>query len=435
MAAGRLLYSYYGDDFTGSTDVLEGLASNGVETVLFLAPPSDAVRSRFAGAQAVGLAGDSRSRSPEWMSAHLPELFAGLHALGAPVLHYKVCSTFDSSPERGSIGRAIEVGRRVVGSDFTPVIVGAPHLGRYVAFGNLFAAAGNRVFRLDRHPTMSRHPATPMREADLRLHLGPQTELRIGAVELPALQGGRADAALQDQLAAGAEIVVFDGVDPATVGAAGEILWARAQAAPLFAAGSSGVTYSLLPQWRAAGLIAAAPEARPPVRVDRLLVVSGSCSPVTAGQIRRALAGGYAGISVDPERLTGQGGDELAAGYLEAALRELERRNVVIYTALGPLDAGGAAEGDALGQALGRMLRQLIERASLKRVLLCGGDTSSHAVAQLDLDALTWAGPLVPGAPLCRAHAATPPLDGLELVLKGGQIGPEGFFEMVRTGR
>jgi 3-oxoisoapionate kinase len=38
----RPLISYYGDDFTGSTDVMEALASNGVETVLFLKKP-DAV--------------------------------------------------------------------------------------------------------------------------------------------------------------------------------------------------------------------------------------------------------------------------------------------------------------------------------------------------------------------------------------------------------
>ena len=30
-----LLLSFYGDDFTGSTDVMEALATNGVKTVLF----------------------------------------------------------------------------------------------------------------------------------------------------------------------------------------------------------------------------------------------------------------------------------------------------------------------------------------------------------------------------------------------------------------
>ncbi|MBV5333578.1 four-carbon acid sugar kinase family protein, partial [bacterium] len=50
-------------------------------------------------------------------------------------------------------------------------MVGAPFLRRYVAFGNLFARAGDITYRLDRHPTMSNHPITPMTEGDLRLHL------------------------------------------------------------------------------------------------------------------------------------------------------------------------------------------------------------------------------------------------------------------------
>ena len=49
--------------------------------------------------------------------------------------------------------------------------------------------------------------------------------------------------------------------------------------------------------------------------------------------------------------------------------------------------------------------------------------------------ALTFAGTLAPGTPLCRAHAdEATGLDGLELVLKGGQMGPEDFFRMARDG-
>jgi uncharacterized protein YgbK (DUF1537 family) len=44
MTAGPLI-SYYGDDFTGSTDVMEALSSNGVETVLFTRLPTDAERA------------------------------------------------------------------------------------------------------------------------------------------------------------------------------------------------------------------------------------------------------------------------------------------------------------------------------------------------------------------------------------------------------
>jgi uncharacterized protein YgbK (DUF1537 family) len=55
-------------------------------------------------------------------------------------------------------------------------------------------------------------------------------------------------------------------------------------------------------------------------------------------------------------------------------------------------------------------------------------------LVQLGLYALTSAAPTEPGAPLCRAHSDTPALDGLELVLKGGQVGSENFFEHVRLG-
>ena len=178
------LYAYYGDDFTGSTDVLEALASAGVRSVLFVGPPSETQRERFAGCRAFGIAGDSRSRTPQWMSTQLPQLFRRLGALRAPIVHYKTCSTFDSSARTGSIGRALEIGQQTLPGPFIPIVVAAPHLGRYVAFGNLFATDRGIVHRIDRHPTMRAHPVTPMHEADLRRHLAAQTSMEIGSVEL-----------------------------------------------------------------------------------------------------------------------------------------------------------------------------------------------------------------------------------------------------------
>jgi len=89
-----------------------------------------------------------------------------------------VCSTFDSSPGVGSIGKAAEIGREVFGGRFVPVVAGVPYLRRYTLFGHHFAASGDRVYRLDRHPTMSQHPVTPMAEADLLRHLAWQTGMR-----------------------------------------------------------------------------------------------------------------------------------------------------------------------------------------------------------------------------------------------------------------
>src|SRR5438067_6622396 len=78
----------------------------------------------------------------------------------------------------------------VFGSRFVPLVVGAPSLGRYCVFGNLFARCGgeSEPFRLDRHPSMSRHPTTPMDEADLRRHLGKQTSRRMGLIDVVRLE-------------------------------------------------------------------------------------------------------------------------------------------------------------------------------------------------------------------------------------------------------
>ncbi|MFY9514598.1 MAG: nucleotide-binding domain containing protein, partial [Rubrivivax sp.] len=52
----------------------------------------------------------------------------------------------------------------------------------------------------------------------------------------------------------------------------------------------------------------------------------------------------------------------------------------------------------------------------------------------LGVQALTMAARLAPGAPLCRAWSDNAARDGLELVLKGGQMGNADFFGQVRDG-
>src|SRR5258707_4088688 len=119
----------------------------------------------------------SRSITPEAKDADLRPEMSALRELGAAHVHSKVCSTFDSSPSVGSMGRVIELAAEIMGGRFVPLLVGAPVLGRYCVFGNLFARLGQEgaAFRLDRHPSMSKHPITPAGESDLRLHLARQT--------------------------------------------------------------------------------------------------------------------------------------------------------------------------------------------------------------------------------------------------------------------
>ena len=424
----QLLLSYYGDDFTGSTDVMESLSLHGVKTVLFTRIPTAEQRNRFVDYRAVGIAGTSRSETPVWMDHYLPDCFRWLKALDARFCHYKVCSTFDSSPNIGNIGRAIEIGARIFRQRIIPLVVGAPQLKRYTAFGHLFAGYQGQTYRIDRHPVMSRHPVTPMTESDLRLHLAKQTDVPV--VLVPANS-------LSSPVTVSDGILLFDVWDAATQLETGRQLLALGP----FVVGSSGVNYAIVKALIAEGSLDGASAFAPLDPVDRIIAVSGSCSPTTSRQIRHALAHGFTGLPADPVLLAGPNGDIEVKRIAGKAVDLLNQGNsVLVYTAIDPeSDKGKVLDSIPLGrhrvgEALGRITRQCIEHCGLKRVILAGGDTSSHALGQLDIFALTTRFPLAdsPGSPLCLAHSAVSSLDGIEIAMKGGQVGRDDYFTMLR---
>ena len=440
----NLLLSYYGDDFTGSTDVMEALASNGVPAVLFLGIPSAAMLERFKDCRAIGIAGTSRSETPEWMEQHLTPAFAWLKSLDAAICHYKVCSTFDSSPRIGNIGKAIEIGKALFDQPVVPVVVGAPQLKRYTAFCHLFAAYQGQVFRIDRHPVMSRHPVTPMDEADLAIHLGKQTSLPVSLADLVTMVAADADDRIDRLAMENADILLMDVDSLETQAAAGHQLWRLKNRGAPFVAGSSGVEYALLNAWRGEGLIGPKPDFQQPGKVERLAVVSGSVSPTTERQISSAVAEGFDGIDVNPLDLVGEDAERALEKAANAGIASLKAgRSVILHTALGPLaDRGGDIDRipgarHRLGQALGILLRRLIEQEGLGRAVIAGGDTSSHALQELRVDALTTLLPLpqTPGSPLCTAHGSYAPTNGLQIALKGGQVGTDDYFAQIRDGR
>ena len=454
------LIAFYGDDFTGSTDALECLAAAGLRAVLFTDVPSASLLARFEGLQAIGIAGNSRGLTPEEMEAVIPDALDALRRTGAPILHYKVCSTFDSSPAIGSFGRVMDIARRVLGDGTMPIVVGTPKLGRYSMFGTLFARHNidGTMHRIDRHPTMSVHPTTPMREADMRRHIGAQTAQGIALLPAPAISGSEADAKvrLHHELKAKPDALMIDIADEGTEARVGMMLEEMArQKKPLFVVGSSGVEYALVAAWKAAGILPANVSMASPASVDQLLVVSGSCSPVTGTQIATARRDGFAEVALNPVALIIEGEDGQHAQDAARKVTELivAGHSVVVHSSTGADDpreravedhfarAGVSQEegrirgGRAIASAAGRLLERVLPRTHLKRFVVAGGDTSTRAVTMLRIDALEMIASLTPGAPLCRVLAPGHYLDSSEVVLKGGQMGGPSFFSQVKAGR
>ena len=86
-----------------------------------------------------------------------------------------------------------------------------------------------------------------------------------------------------------------------------------------------------------------------------------------------------------------------------------------------------------IGTGLGRVLDGLLQRSGIRRAVISGGDTSGHGMRALGLSALTALAPTIPGAALCTAYGDGIH-DGLQIALKGGQMGSEDFFGRIRDG-
>jgi 3-oxoisoapionate kinase len=445
----HLLLSYYGDDFTGSTDVMEAFTAAGVPTVLFLEPPQAQDLERFAHMRCIGLAGQSRGKTPEWMQANLPAIFACLQNIGAPILHYKVCSTFDSAPHIGSIGAAIEIGLSTSQASWSPMVVGAPRLKRYQAFGQLFAAANDVVYRIDRHPTMSQHPVTPMREADLRLHLALQTTRPIELIDLSVLARGQGQETLETLQSTAQAVVMIDVVDDATQVEAGRLVWEN-RGSGLFSASSSGLQYALCAYWRSQGWLTPSHGLPPTSKSDCIAVVSGSCSPMSAAQLDWASNNGFLVERLELSRgLSASTRQQEVDRLVQLSVSALRQgQSPIVYSAKGPLDpavsgfdqvaasAGHTrqAAAELVGQLLAQVMQGILDNSAVRRIVVAGGDSSGAVGSFLGIKALTVESALAPGVPLCRAWSDNPARDGLTIALKGGQLGSEQFYSQVLHG-
>lgn len=432
---------YYGDDFTGATDTLGTAARAGLRALLFLKTPDAARLERVGALDVLGIAGAARAMTPEQMQAELAPVATLFRSLGARVLHYKTCSTFDSAPHIGSIGAAVRALRGAVEAPWTAIVGGQPNLGRHCLFGNLFAAAGTggEVFRIDRHPTMSRHPVTPMHEADLRQHLAGQGLANVHSLPFTAVSNGSEalETMLQRTLhptspATPPDAVLFDVADAAQLATIGQVLWPRARRHTLLAVGASSVVDALAPALGSGTSTAPTRRGVTPAP-GPVLVLAGSLSPVTARQV--AAARSFDILWLDASAMARRDAATLERHARDIANGLAGGHNVLACTR--PHDAlpvGSIVDAQALARAGGELLARVLAMMPLRRVGIAGGDTSSHAVQALNAWGLSYVADIGAGTSLCRVHSDDGALDGLEIMLKGGQMGSDDVFERLVYG-
>ena len=442
--------AFYGDDFTGASDNAAQYARHGLRTLLFFSnPDTKALKKAAQSYDVIGVAGTARSLRPTEMADELMPVLENFSQLDVNFIQYKCCSTFDSSPSIGSLGEAIRLMRKQWPQSFVPVFAATPEFGRYTLFGHHYARAGEQVYRLDRHPVMSRHPVTPMHESDLGKVLTEQGFEPEHLIDLRQLDACEARPnTLADQLAA-KDSAVFDGYTQRQVITGAASLWQMSRSRMICAMAAQGLAHALGAHLREQGQIASPEPSHALAPVDRLLVLSGSCSALSAAQIDWAVGAGFTGIRITPEQLINT--DEASRQSLQQQMLTalVAGKSVVMYTAKGPdddhvasvqnkLPAGVSAPAfvaHRIGLLYAQLARAAIVDAGLTRIVVAGGDSSSFTMRQLGAIALeTKASHFKQNAHVCTLFSDDPEIHGKEVLLKGGQVGTPELYGLMLKG-
>ena len=406
-----MLLGCIGDDFTGSSDLANTLAKQGMSTVQYTGVPSvDAAPDVEAGVVAL----KSRSIPVDEAVRQSLEALTWLKAQGCRQFFFKYCSTFDSTAE-GNIGPVIDALAEALGSECVVVCPAFPGAGRTVYLGHLFVND-----TLLNECGMQNHPLTPMTDPDIRRWLKPQTNNTIGHVPaLTVFEGAASTKAALTNLSSDKRcLVVVDAIRDEDLMVIGE-----AAAELSLVTGGSGVALGLPENFRKQGLIDTSVN-NWKGESGRCAILSGSCSRATREQLS---VFGQENPTMEiqvADVMTGKvTSDTLCAWLVE------QQGTPLVYSSADPAavkliqEKYGRDESANAIENLFSEVAQTLVKTGFNRLIIAGGETSGAVVEGLAIDTMEIGAEIDPGVPTMRAN------DSLVIALKSGNFGTPDFFE------
>jgi uncharacterized protein YgbK (DUF1537 family) len=401
------------DDLTGATDLALILADEGMAVSVVVGVPEPG--EGFGSATAAVVALKSRTiPAPEAVAQSVAAARALLGG-GARQIFFKYCSTFDST-DAGNIGPVAEALMDLLGETRTIACPAFPANGRTVYLGHLFV--GDRLLS---ESGMRDHPLTPMRDPDLVRVLGRQTQRQVHLIPHPVVaQGAAVIAAALDGMEG---IAIVDALSEADLRAIGAAVGDRA-----LVTGGSGVAIGLAANFDAGARPGGRAWGARDIRHGRSVILAGSCSGATRGQVAAALAAGVPALRIDPA--------DIAAGRLRAAdavafaLGTAGEAPPMVYSSADPagVEQARAAAGPQAGEMIETFFAEVaaaLAAAGFSRFLVAGGETSGAVIGGLGVRRLDVGAKVAPGVPWMRARGRQ---EGLALLLKSGNFGAPDIF-------
>lgn len=405
------------DDSTGASDLASTLAREGMRVVQVIGVPDE--HTDTGDAQAVIVALKSRTAPVREAVEQSLAAYSWLAGQGARQVIFKYCSTFDSTDE-GNIGPVADALRTAAGSEFALVCPAFPENGRTIYQGHLFVH--NQL--LENSP-MRDHPLTPMRNSNLVEMMDAQSKDRSGLIAHQTVQSG--GSAIRDRItelqAQGCAYGIIDAISVADLRNIGAAIGDHK-----LVTGGSGIATGLPQNFRDDGLLGGHQEASLPNIAGRDLVLAGSCSTATRGQIE-TVKDIWPTRKIDIDQIAE--GWDVVGELAQWASQQDSNLPVLIYGSADPAEVAANQEkygvveaGEMVERVLGGLAAQL--RANgFNRIISAGGETSGAIVSALGIKALKICQEIAPGVPWTESLGTNP----TALTLKSGNFGSPTFFQ------
>ena len=410
-----MLLGCIGDDFTGSSDLANTLAKEGMHTVQYSGVP---IHDADPHVEAGIIALKSRSIPATDAVKQSLEALEWLKAQGCTQFFFKYCSTFDST-EDGNIGPVAEAladALSATGVIFCPAF---PGTGRSVFQGHLFV---NDILLSD--SPLRDHPLNPMTESDLRIWLSRQTKGPVGHVSATDVFAGSdaIRAQLDSEVAAGRNLVVMDALRDEDLRAIGKAL-----SDAVLVTGGSGIALGLPDNFRRSGAIIQTTQ-RWQRQDGQCAILCGSCSPATRQQIEIHQQT-HPSLMLDVATIIdGSFSVDDANAWFQGCWQNNQDSLPIIYSSADPAEVqniqsvfGSEVAAFALETFFGALAGVLVAKETV-RLIVAGGETSGSVVEALDIERLEIGPEIDPGVPALRASPT------LTLALKSGNFGTKDFF-------
>ncbi len=409
------------DDLTGAGDSGVQFAMQGIVTTVCMDERDTSLLALSDAQRAVVIDTETRALDSAEAVAKLREVIANVDLASCGTVFKKIDSTL-----RGNIAEELQPLLDTGMFEAAIVAPAYPRNGRVTIGGYHLVQA-----RLLEDSELSRDPKYPMKISYIPDILQQQTDSPIGHIDIRALRSGELVRRLDDQLAAGIRIITVDSATDADL----QQIVATLMGRNVLWVGSAGLASALAGQlangdaskrMELPGSGAAAP----------VLVVAGSLSEVTRGQVAYLQTSGFETVTLDPVELLAA--DNRLPHWersTEQSLQILGSRQDLIIT----IDASESKKqqvaefvrqsgewsmlsaGNRIAEQLGRFAAAVIAQSELSGMVLTGGDIAFSTCRQLGIRSLDIIDQVEEGLPLCRPAGSAP----YWIVTKAGAFGNE----------